>query len=102
MQFLEINSLSSNTSFFERTNESAIQSKELFTAKTASLISFLVRAGCEILVLGRLTPFLDFNSPSCTTLSSTRSFLFVRITFEIIFPSSIKTFSPCFTSFAND
>ena len=101
-QYLDINSLSSRTSFFDLTNERATQSKEFFTAKITSLMSFSVSAGCEILVYGRLTPFFDFNNPGCITLSTTVSFLSVERAFKIIFPSSIKTFSPALISFAKD
>ena len=37
----------------------------------ASLISFLVSAGSDISVLGKLTPFLERNGPPCITVAST-------------------------------
>ncbi|MNY67132.1 hypothetical protein D3C86_2046590 [compost metagenome] len=58
-----INSCKSCKSRGVFTNESAIQSTFCSIAKIASAISFSVKAGKEIFVFGRLTPFLDFNSP---------------------------------------
>ena len=87
------------TSFFVLTNDKAIQSKLFSIANNASSLSFFVRAGKEILVFGRLTPFFDFNPPPWTTLTSTKSFLFVFKILKINFPSSTKTFSPSETSF---
>ena len=53
----------SKTSFLCLTKDKAIQSTPFLIAKTASLISLSVKAGREILVLGRFTPFFEFNTP---------------------------------------
>ena len=54
----------------------------------------------EILVFGKLTPFLEDSFPPCIFLNFTSSFLLVEITSKINLPSSTKTLSPFFTSFA--
>ena len=96
-----IKSLRSSISLAWRTKESAIQSTSCSIAKIASLISFSVSAGREILVLGRLTPFLDLSTPPCNTLATTVSFSLVESTSKISLPSSKSTRSPTFTSRGN-
>ena len=63
-------------------------------------MSFFVREGVEILVLGKLTPFLEDNFPPCKFLNFTSSFLLVEMTSKINLPSSTRTLSPFFTSLA--
>ena len=62
-EFLLINFSNCLTSFFVLTKERAIQSKQFSIANKASFLSLSVNAGKEIFVLGRFTPFLDFNAP---------------------------------------
>ena len=50
-------------SFLDLTKERAIQSKLFLIANKASSMSFLVNAGNEMFVFGRLTPFLDSKGP---------------------------------------
>ena len=47
----------------ERTNESAIQSAPLSSAKCKSFSSFSVKEGKEIEVLGKFTPFFEERIP---------------------------------------
>ena len=93
--------LRSSISLAWRTKERAIQSTSCSMAKMASLISFSVRAGREMLVLGRFTPFLDLSTPPCSTLATTVSFSLVDTTSKISLPSSKSTLSPAFTSRGN-
>ena len=60
---LAIKSCNSSRSLGVLTNESAIQSTLFSIANKASLMSFCVNAGKDTFVLGKFTPFLDFNGP---------------------------------------
>ena len=81
-----------------RTKESAIQSTSREIAKTASSLSFVVSAGKEIFVFGRLTPLRERKGPPCITLVFTSDFPSVESTSNINFPSSRSTRSPFLTS----
>ena len=63
-------------------------------------MSFFVKQGNEILVFGKLTPFLDCKKPPNITFKTTVSFLFVLITSNASFPSSNRTLSFTLTSLA--
>ena len=95
-----ISSLRLVMSLASRTNDKAIQSSSFEIAYIKSFLSFFVSEGVEILVLGKLTPFLEDNFPPCIFLNFTTSFLLVEITSKINLPSSIRTLSPFFTSLA--
>ena len=60
----------------------------------------MVKDGVDILVLGKLTPFLEDNFPPWIFLNFTSSFLLVEITSKINLPSSTNTLSPLLTSLA--
>ena len=62
------------TSFADLTNESPIHSIFSSNINSKSFLSFLVKQGKEIRVLGKFTPLLDFKSPPKTTLSLTLFF----------------------------
>jgi len=63
-------------------------------------VSFGVRQGREIIVFGRLTPFLECKTPPKTTFKTTVSLLFVETTSNLNLPSSKRTLSLGLTSFA--
>ena len=93
-----INFFKSKMSLLFLTKERAIQSTFCLIANSASIISFVVRAGSDRAVLGRLTPFFDFRLPPCITFASTFDFLSVETISKINLPSSNNTLSPGFTS----
>ena len=97
-EFCAIKSLSILRSSGVLTNDKANQSTSKLNAKMASFLSFSVRAGKEIFVFGRFTPFFEDKTPPTITLVTTFNFLSVEITSNNNLPSSIKICSPGFTS----
>ena len=79
------------------TNEAAIKSKLLSTAKLISAISFSLIYGMDTTVPGRFTPLLFETGPGFTTTHFT-SVSFFSVTFNSIRPSSISTLVPTDTS----
>ncbi len=88
------------TSSADLTKESPIHSIFCSKRKLRSILSFFVKQGNEISVFGRFTPLFDFNRPPKTTFSFTLFFPLLFSTNKDNFPSSKRTLSPFFTSFA--
>ena len=96
----KIISLSFFTSIAFLTKESPIHSISSSMIKDKSSLSFMVKQGSEIVVLGKFTPLLDFNSPPKTTFNFTLFFSFVSSTDkESVSTSSKSTLCPVFYIF---
>jgi len=74
--------------------------KLLLTIKSRSFLSFMVNDDSVVFVFGKLTPLFDLSTPPKTTFKHTLSVLLLDIVCSDIFPSSIKTRFPFFTSLA--
>ena len=81
------------------TKDRASHSIFSFNINFRSFLSFVVRHGSDIFVLGKFIPLKELSVPGTTTFVLTIPALVVSKTFNFIFPSSIRTFSPFLTSF---
>ena len=79
---LVIRCLNSIISLADRTKENPTQSTPCSKATLRSFLSFSVRLEVEILVLGKLTPFLEYKTPPAITLVLMISLPFVSVTFK--------------------
>ena len=85
-------------SFTLRTKESATQSSFCSMMNSRSTRSFSVNAGKEILVSGKLIPFLEEITPPMVTCTFTLPSFPISFTCTSIFPSSIMILLPIRTS----
>ena len=87
-------------SFDVLTKDKATQSTLFLIKKFKSTLSFFV-VDCKFnSVLGKFTPFFEYNFPPLIISQVNMSFD-ILFTLNLIFPSSIRTISLCFKSVVN-